>query len=70
MDAASTSALSGTAHVILRVRQLDGSERRIRLHCEGILTLGAKRVAMNALAERIQAWRSQPMTPPPLPGGA
>ncbi len=70
IDAASTSALSGTAHVILRVRQPDGNERRIRLHCEGILTLGAKRVAMNELAERIQAWRSRPTTPPPVPGGA
>ena len=67
MDAASTSALSGTAHVILRVRRPDGRERRIRLHCEGILTLGAKRVAMNALAERINEWRAQVTAPPPLP---
>jgi hypothetical protein len=66
LDAASTSALSGTAHVILRIRQADGGERRIRLHTEGIWTLGGKRTAMNALAERIATWRARSV-PPPVP---
>ena len=68
MDGASTSALSGTAHVILHVRQDDGSERHIRLHCEGIGTLGGKRSAMNELSDRIETWRGV-TTPPPLPAG-
>jgi len=71
VDGASTTALSGTAHVILRVRQPGGRERRLRLHCEGVSTLGGKRVAMNQLAENIAAWRAAapalPSTPPPLP---
>jgi hypothetical protein len=68
VDGASTTALSGTAHVVLRVRQPGGGERRLRLHCEGIGTLGGKRVAMNALAERIAVWRSTSVTsPPPVP---
>jgi hypothetical protein len=66
LDAASTSALSGTAHVILRVRRPDGGERRIRLHTEGIWTLGGKRRAMNDLAERIATWKSR-TAPPPVP---
>jgi len=56
VDAASTTALSGTAHLILRVRQPDGTERQIRLHTEGVWTLGQKRTAMNALAQRINEW--------------
>jgi hypothetical protein len=56
VDAASTTALSGTAHLILRVRQPDGAERQIRLHTEGVWTLGQKRTAMNALAQRIEDW--------------
>ncbi len=61
VDAASTTALSGTAHVVLRVKQVT-NDRRIRLHCEGILTMGRKRSAMNQLAERITHWRSQGTT--------
>lgn len=71
VDGASTTALSGTAHVILRVRRANGSERRLRLHSEGVSTLGGKRVAMNQLAENIAAWRAAapplPTSPPPLP---
>ncbi|MSU58801.1 MAG: hypothetical protein EXS35_11645 [Pedosphaera sp.] len=64
MDGGSTSALSGTVHVILRVAQPDGSERRIRLHSEGQWTLGARRVAMDQLAQRIADWRAMaPATP-------
>lgn len=63
MDAASTSSLSGTVHVILRVAQPDGSERRIRLHNEGLWTLGSRRAAMDALAQQIEAWRSMSLPP-------
>jgi hypothetical protein len=54
-DAASTTALSGTAHPLLHVSE-SGVERAIRLHAEGVWTLGQKRVAMNAVAERIRNW--------------
>lgn|GEM_PF-2601485 len=65
VDAASTTALSGTAHLILRVRQPDGSERQIRLHTAGVWTLGRKRTAMDALAQRINEWlaAAAPRTP-------
>jgi len=56
VDAASTTALSGTAHLILRVRQPDGAERQIRLHTSGVWTLGRKRTAMDSLAKRINEW--------------
>jgi hypothetical protein len=78
-DAVSTTALSGTAHVILRVRQSDGKERPLRLHTEGIWTMGGKRRAMDALAARIapllasatMTERSQGASPttPPSPAG-
>ena len=59
VDAASTTALSGTAHLILRLRQADGSERQIRLHTEGVWTLGQKRTAMDLLAQRISVWLAE-----------
>jgi hypothetical protein len=55
-DAGSTSVLGGISHVILHVRLADGSIRQIRLHTEGIWTMGGKRRAMDALAEAINNW--------------
>ena len=55
-DAGSTSMLAGIAHVILHVIQADGSVRQIRLHNEGLLTMGQKRIAMEQLAEAITQW--------------
>jgi hypothetical protein len=60
VDGRSTTALSGTAHVILTVRLPDGTQRLIRLHTEGVTTMGGKRRAMNQLNERIMAWRGTP----------
>lgn len=57
-DSGSTSMLGGIAHVILHVVQADGSVRQIRLHNEGLLTMGQKRVAMEQLAEAIANWHS------------
>ncbi len=59
-DGGSTTALSGTAHVVLQVWQPGGMVRPIRLHTEGIWTLGRKRTAMDDLARRLHAWRAQP----------
>ncbi len=56
VDAKSTTALSGTAHVVLHIRLSDNSERQIRLHTEAIWTLLGKRRASNDLAARINAW--------------
>lgn len=56
-DSGSTSMLGGVAHVILHVRQPDGGLRQIRLHNEGLLTMGQKRLAMEQLAEAIEQWR-------------
>ena len=56
-DNRSTSVLGGIAHVLLHVRQADGSVRQIRLHTEGHWTMGRKRRAMDGLAEAIGRWR-------------
>ncbi|MGA9452743.1 MAG: hypothetical protein WBW41_15525 [Verrucomicrobiia bacterium] len=56
-DNRSTSVLGGIAHVILHVKQADGSVRQIRLHTEGQWTMGQKRKAMDALAEAIARWQ-------------
>jgi hypothetical protein len=59
-DAKSTTALSGTAHVILHLRLPDGNERQIRLHTEGIWTMIGKRRASDNLAARIGDWYNAP----------
>lgn len=55
-DAKSTTMLAGMAHVIIHVRQPDHSIRQIRLHMEGLWTMGQKKRAMDALAESISHW--------------
>jgi hypothetical protein len=55
-DSGSTSMLGGIAHVVLHVVQTDGGVRQIRLHNEGLLTMGQKRVAMEQLAEAVLQW--------------
>ena len=62
-DSGSTSMLGGIAHVVLHVAQSDGSLRQIRLHNEGLLTMGQKRVAMEQLAEAILQWHGDGATP-------
>lgn len=57
-DAGSATILSGLAHVILHVRSADGNERQIRFHIEGVPTQGAKRKAMDSLADAIVHWHS------------
>ena len=55
-DNRSTTVLGGIAHIILHVKQADGSVRQIRLHTVGLWTMGRKRRAMDALAEAIARW--------------
>jgi hypothetical protein len=57
-DAGSVTILSGLAHVILHVKLPDGGERQIRLHIEGVPTLGSKRKVMDELANAIVRWHS------------
>jgi hypothetical protein len=59
-DAGSTTMLGGVAHVILHVRSAEGSIRQIRLHTEGLWTMGQKRRAMDELAEALERWREAP----------
>lgn len=58
-DNRSTTALAGIAHVILHVRQPDGGTREIRLHVEGLWTMGQKKKVMNTLAEAINQWHAK-----------
>jgi hypothetical protein len=57
-DNRSTSVLGGIAHVILHIRLPDGKIRQIRLHTEGLWTMGGKRKAMDALAGAIDRWNA------------
>jgi hypothetical protein len=55
-DTRSTTMLGGIAHVILHVALVDGTERQIRFHTEGVWTMGRKREAMDSLGEAIVRW--------------
>jgi hypothetical protein len=57
-DNRSTTILGGIAHIILHVKLADGGVRQIRLHTEGLWTMGQKRKAMDALAEAIARWHT------------
>jgi hypothetical protein len=69
-DGASVTILSGVAHVILHANSPDGAGRQIRLHIEGVWTLGQQRRAMDAMAEAIHRWHSAPVVPPRIPASA
>jgi hypothetical protein len=58
VDGRSVTALSGTAHVILNYIERDGTQQRVRLHTEGVKTMGGKRSAMEVLNGKIEAWRA------------
>jgi hypothetical protein len=61
-DAGATSSYFGAVHVVLRVRQADGGERRVRLHPEGAWTQTGTARALEALATRLNLWRSTGIT--------
>jgi hypothetical protein len=58
-DNRSTSVLSGMAHVILHVRLPDGATRQIRLHTEGLWTMGQRKRKMDELAVAINQWHAR-----------
>ena len=49
---------NGGVHVIVRYRDSDTTEKRVRLHPEGDWTMTGKARAQNALAEALEMWRS------------
>ena len=57
-DAGSTSSYFGAVHVVLRIRQADGSERRIRLHPEGSWTHSGQARALELLATTLKRWQA------------
>jgi len=57
-DSGGTSMLGGITHLILHVREANGSERQIRFHMEGQWTMGGKGRAMDELEERIVHWHA------------
>jgi hypothetical protein len=57
-DSGGTSMLGGVTHVVLHVREADGSERQIRFHMEGPWTMAGKGRAMDDLEERIVQWHA------------
>ncbi len=54
--ARSNTSLAGIEHPILHVQLPDGSIRQMRLHVEGLWTLGQKRQTIDALNEAINGW--------------
>ena len=57
-DNRSTTMLAGIAHVILQVALPNGAVRTIRLHVEGLPTMGQKRRVMDTLAMAINQWHT------------
>ena len=57
-DKGSNTILGGITHIILHVQQPDGSVRQIRLHTEGLWTMGQKRRVMDTLADAITSWHA------------
>jgi hypothetical protein len=49
----------GMAHILLHINLSDGSVREIRLHMEGHWTMGARRRAMDTLADAIARWHAK-----------
>jgi hypothetical protein len=57
-DNRSATVLGGVRHIILHLALPGGGERQLRLHVEGLWTLGQKRRVMDRLAEQIHTWHS------------
>ncbi|MHC4602591.1 MAG: hypothetical protein ACYS6W_04570 [Planctomycetota bacterium] len=66
VDPGSMSAYGGNVDVILRFKMANGTERRIRLHCESGWTLASRAKASDAFAERLICWQQKPSYPKEL----
>jgi hypothetical protein len=56
-DSGGMAAYGGAVHVILRFREAEGAERRIRLHTQGSWTLGGVAKTLDSLAQRLVSWQ-------------
>ncbi len=57
VDKGSAAAYSGIVHIIIRFRDKDGSERKVRFHIEGKWNVDETRRALDELAERLYEWQ-------------
>jgi hypothetical protein len=64
VDAGAVSAYFGAVHVIIRFRDADGAERRIRLHVESTWTMTGTARELDRLAKTIQDWAALGSTHP------
>ena len=62
VDAGAVSAYFGAVHVILRFRDTDGTERRIRLHVESAWTMTGTARELDRLAKTIEDWADSAST--------
>ncbi|MHC4441121.1 MAG: hypothetical protein ACYTF1_15850 [Planctomycetota bacterium] len=62
-DAGDNDSLAGVVNVIMKIRQDDGQQRSIRLHCEGCWTQSAKARAMDRLTSEITQWQENLTNP-------
>ena len=63
-DKRSTTMLWGLQHTILHVQVAGDAERQIRLHAEGLWTMGQKRRVMAHVAGLVENWKSSPAPAP------
>lgn len=59
-DAGSMVSYAGGRLVAVRYRDEQGNEKSIRLHPQGVWTIGGKKKALDALAAELEAWRAAP----------
>lgn len=57
-DNRSTTVLAGIAHVVLHLKLPGSGIRQIRLHVEGLWTMGRKKKVMDSLADAITSWHT------------
>ncbi len=62
-DSGSIAALTGALNVVIRFRNQDGTERRVRLHPQDCWTLRQVATKSNDLADQITTWHDNPPGP-------
>jgi hypothetical protein len=62
-DSGSVAALAGAVNVIIRFRNQDGTERKVRLHPQDCWTLRQVATKSNELADQITTWKNNPQQP-------
>ena len=62
-DSNSPAALVGEVNVVIRFRNQDGTERRVRLHPQDCWTLRQAATRSNELADQLTTWQNNPTEP-------